>query len=278
VIMDSTEFTLQNFESAAHGNETRYWHAHEFMSSLGYETWDSFVKVINRAMSSCAQLGIQIPDAFMPHSYADETGKARSTYRLTRFACLLTAMHADDKKPQVAKAKAALAAVAEALIEQTIQQDDVLRIDTREDLKLGEKIMTSAAQDAGLDSGQFGLFKDAGFRGMYNMGLGQLRVVKGVPEKKTLYDYMGLTELAGNLFRVTQTAERIKNQQVSGLRPLSTTAETVGREVRHMMQRNSGVSPEDIPITEDIASVQKRLKTTNRAMLKHDKSLPIKKA
>ena len=207
------EFSLSAFEKSSHGEGARYWLAHEFMNALGYESWDSFAKVINKAMASCAQLGIQIPDVFVSDSYIDG-GRSKSTYRLTRFACLLTTMHADDKKPQVALAKTSLAAIAEALIEQNLRQDDVLRLETREDLKLGEKLMSSAAQDAGLDNHQFGYFKDAGFRGMYDMGLAQLKSKKGVGDKAVMYDYMGLTEAAGNLFRVTQTAERIRSGHI----------------------------------------------------------------
>lgn len=266
----STEFSLASFEAAARGDESRYWLAHEFMHSLGYESWDSFAKVINKAMASCAQLGIQIPDVFQSDTYVD-AGKSRPTYRLTRFACFLTTMHADDKKPQVALAKTALAAIAEALIEQNLQQDDVLRIDTREDLKLGEKIMSSAAKDAGLDDRHFGLFKDAGFRGMYDMGLAQLKARKGVDNKAVVYDYMGLTELAGNLFRVTQTAERIRSSHIRGTHALTTTANAVGLDVRRMMIRNGGLEPENLPIAENIAVVQRRLKTTNKAMLRLDK-------
>ncbi|ERI59685.1 hypothetical protein [Xylella fastidiosa] len=153
----------------------------------------------------------------------------------------------------MAWAKTILAAIANTLIEQRIQSEDLARLETREDLKFGEKAMTSAAKDGGLQNAEFGIFKDAGFRGMYNMTLRELQRYKRLPNGKTLYDFMGLEELAGNLFRVTQTAARIRN------------------EVRRMMIENSGAGPEHLALEEDVKGVQKRPKNVDKAMKKLDK-------
>lgn len=186
-------------------------------------------------------------------------------------------MTADSKKPEVAQAKALLAAIADTLIEQRVQSEDLGRLETREDLKFAEKAMTSAAKGGGLQNSEFAIFKNAGFLGMYNMSLRQLQSHKGMPGGKTLYDFMGLEELAGNLFRVTQTAARIRSQQVQGLTRLSSTAKQVGTEVRRMMVQNSGVAPEHLAVEEDVQGVQKRLKKVNREMGKLDKPKPVKK-
>jgi DNA-damage-inducible protein D len=133
-------------------------------------------------------------------------------------------------------------------------------------------MMGAVALNAGLKPEQFGIFKDAGFRGMYNMSLQNLKSYKGVSDDKAvIYDVMGLTELAGNLFRVTQTAERIKSQSVSGLNNLSQTAQQVGGEVRKMMVNNSGITPENLAIEDNISNVKKQLKSANREMIKIDK-------
>lgn len=110
---------------------------------------------------------------------------------------------------------------------------------------------------------------------MYNMSLADLRAHKGVigngRKSPVLYDFMGITELAGNLFRDTQTAERIRSKNVRGLREAADSARTVGKEVRDMMIRNSGVKPEDLPVEEDVKKVKTRLKKASRTMIKHDK-------
>jgi DNA-damage-inducible protein D len=263
------EFGIQQFEESGRDNGVRYWYAHEFMKFLGYDAWPSFQKVLTKAMGSCARLGIDPTESFIPETFLED-GKETKTYRLSRFACLLVAMHGDSNKEEVAKAKAILAAIADRLIEERIQEKDLGRIETRDDLKLAERVMSGVAQSAGLESYQFGIFKDAGFRGMYNMNLSALMKRKGVEQNKVLYDFMDLEELAGNLFRVTQTAARIKHQGVNGLPSLTDTAHRVGREVRNIMIKNGGVAPEALPIAEDISGVKRRLKSAARAMKKLD--------
>ncbi|MDR1275039.1 MAG: damage-inducible protein D [Candidatus Accumulibacter sp.] len=269
--MNQLEFSVERFEETARENGIRFWVAHEFMLALGYESWQAFQQVINKAMASCASLNVPIPEVFIADKFLDN-GREVNTYRLTRFACFLVTMHADSKKPQVAQAKTVLAAIADALVEEQIQQDALDRIEVREELKGGERIMSGIAQQSGLKNTEFGLFKDAGFRGMYNMSLQQIISRKSAPVEgsRTLYDFMGKTELAANLFRVTQTAERIKNTRVQGLGGLSQTAHQVGAEVRSVMLKSGGTAPENLPIEEDLTKVKSRLKSANKEMKKLD--------
>tara|TARA_R100000365_G_C2744888_1_gene73635 strand:+ start:1805 stop:2674 length:870 start_codon:yes stop_codon:yes gene_type:complete len=270
-------FEIQRFEDLAQQNGVRFWDAREFMTALGYDTWSSFQQVINRSMASCAQLGVDISEVFIPFQFI-EGDKPVSSYKLTRFACLLVAMHADSKKPQVAQAKVALAGLADALIAQQLDSSVLERIEIREELKHGEGIMSGAAKAAGLANQEYGIFKDAGIRGMYNMSLAKLVSFKGADPKKTLYDFMGKTELAANLFRVTQTAERITNLNLKGLKDVTDTARGVGAEVRGVMLRSSGTAPENLPLEEDINTVKRKLKTTHKEMHKLDNTQPKSKA
>lgn len=256
-------FDVQKFEDSAKQNGQRYWDAMQFMDSLGYENWPSFQKVLNKAISSCAQLGINIADVFIPQTVV-HGDKVFNSYKLTRFACFLVSMCADGKKPEVSQAKIALAAIADSLIQEKIHEGSLERIEIREELKGGESIMSGTAKSAGLEPKQYGIFKDAGIRGMYNMRLSDLVNYKGAPGDKTLYDYMGKTELAANLFRVTQTAERIKGQGEKGLTQLARTAQDVGSEVRSVMIKSSGTAPENLALEEDISHVTKRIKTAHK--------------
>jgi DNA-damage-inducible protein D len=269
LVTNMGEFSIQKFEADGRENGMRFWYAHEFMRSLGYDSWPTFQKVITKAMGSCAKLGIDPTEAFVPATVLDN-GKEIRSYKLSRFACFLVSMHGDSSKEEVAKAKAMLAAIADKLVEERIHDTDLGRIETRDDLKLAERMLSGVAVSAGLETAQFGIFKDAGFRGMYNMSLNDLLAYKRVGEKKVLYDFMGMEELAGNLFRVTQTAARIKSTGIMGLPALKNTAKEVGREVRGIMTRNGGAPPERLPIAENISGVKKRLKSANRAMKKMD--------
>lgn len=271
----TANFDLQTFEGLAKQNGIRYWDAREFMAALGYDTWSSFQGVVNKAIASCAHMGIDIAEVFVPFTVV-EGSKVINSYKLTRFACLLVTMHADSKKAEVAQAKVALASVADALIQHSISSAALERIEVREELKGGELAMTDAAKAAGLQGQDYAIFKDAGIRGMYDMSLAELKVRKGSPHGKTLYDYMGKTELAANLFRVTQTAERINNKNQKGLRAVAATAQAVGSEVREVMLKSSGVPPENLSIEEDIGTVSKRIITTQKKMSKLDAPTPVK--
>ena len=275
----SEKFDLQQFEALAQENGVRFWAAHEFMERLGYETWASFRGVVNKAISLCARIGVDAVEAIIPYSALDEHGKAFNSYKLTRFGCLLVTMQADVKKPEVAQAQVAMAAVADALVERYINTHTLERLERREELKIAEQLLSGKAQAAGVQSAEFGIFKSAGFRGMYNMSLDQLKNHKGATEHKgTLYDLMGITELAANTFRVTQTAERLKHTNAAGLKQATSVAPQVGAEVRSVMIRSSGVRPEDLPIEEDMNSVKRGIQNTQRQMKKLDNKIPSKAA
>lgn len=266
-----TPINIEDFEKDSYQNGIRYWFAHEFMVKLGYENWMTFKGVITKAMASCSNLGIDSDECFIPENITDASNRPFKTYRLSRFACFLITMQADDKKPEVQHAKIVLSAIAAQLIDSQVGDNDIARLEARKDLTAANKILTGAAKASGVQSYQFGLFQDAGFRGMYDMSLDELKRYKNIDSKATAYDFMGLTELAGNLFRVTQTTERLRSSNGGGVQSAINTAKAVGNEVRTMMYRNSGVLPEDLAIEENVAEVKKRLKASNREMKKLDK-------
>ncbi len=266
-----TMFDIQEFEDSARQNGSRYWYAHEFMTRLGYETWPSFRSVINKALALCVRIGAEPTDAFTQVTIDGPDGKPFHTYKLSRFGCLLVTMQADAKKPDVALAQAALAGVAAALVERYLNTNTLDRLEKREELKLAEETLGGCAKSAGLQSADYGIFKDAGFRGMYNMSLAELKVRKGAGNHKgTLYDLMGLTEMAANTFRVTQTAERLKRDRAAGLSHAANIAKEVGKEVRSVMVRSSGTRPEDLPIETDLNEVRKGIRQTKREFAKLD--------
>lgn len=267
-----TTFDIQSFESISRENGIRYWFAHEFMEKLGYTSWTSFRGVVNKAVSLCARIGVDAVEAVIPCQATDSSGRPFNSYKLTRFGCLLVTMQADAKKPEVAQAQVVMAAVAAELVDRYLNTNALDRLEKREELKLAEQVLSGTAQDAGVQTAEFGIFKSAGFRGMYNMSMDELKVHKGAREHKgTLYDLMGLTEMAANTFRVTQTAERLKHTGASGYRQASKVAEQVGAEVRTVMIRSSGVRPEDLALEEDVNTVKKGIKNAQRVMVKLDK-------
>lgn len=149
------------------------------------------------------------------------------------------------------------------------QADGVERVAIRGEISEREPTLSGTAKLAGLV--EYGLFQNAGYRGLYNLDLWQLRRRKGVPQGRSLLDYMGKTELAANLFRVTLTEENIRAERIRGQKPLERAAKEVDREVRHSVIKHSGKRPEDLPPAEDIKEVHKKLKPSHREIKKLDK-------
>jgi DNA-damage-inducible protein D len=254
------------FEEFGEENGITSWRARWLMERLGYATWPAFRNVLNKAIASCMRVGCDVVENFRPAKVI-VGAREEEDFKLSRFACFLVAQHADTRKPAVEEVRTYLAGLAAVMVNEQMLE----RLQERETLTAGETAMASAAARSGVQSQDMALFKDAGFRGLYNMSRRALQEHKGLAENKTLYDFMGLTELAANSFRVTQTAERLKLYGVLGLRQAQQVARDVGADVRDTMIKNSGQAPEALPLEEDIKEVRKTIKATSRAFSKQDK-------
>ncbi len=249
----SSDFSADSFESNAKENGFTYWLASVLMEQLGYETWQSFHKAINKAMTTCNTLSIPIMENFI---------QVEHDYKLSRFACYLVVMNADGKKPAVAKAQVYFATLAGAVQNYIDDASKVERLIVRTEVSEREQSLAGVAKQAGLVN--FAAFQSAGYRGMYNCSITSLKNYRNIPDGRTLLDFMGKEELAANLFRITQTELKIKQDNIKGQMRLEGTAETIGRTVRRTMLEISGVAPENFKAVEDIKNVKKELKTTSK--------------
>ena len=254
-------FSGDSFEDQSKDNGYTYWYASRLMSLLGYESMTSFIKAINKAIVTCTTLNIPIMDNFeQVPSIID--GKAFTDYKLSRFACYLVAMNADNKKPDVAHAQAYFAALAGAVNHYLEEANKVERLIVRDEISDREKSLSGVAKNAGVDN--YAFFLNSGYRGMYNMNISKLKEIRNIPSNKSPLDFMGKDELAANLFRITQTELKIKNEKIRGQSRLEATAENVGQEVRNTMIKISNVAPEDLPRDSDINEVKKELKSKSK--------------
>jgi len=255
------------FEALANRNGFRFWWASTLAAILGYENLNSFRKAVERAMITLTSLNIPVFDNIVQEQ-RELDGRQVVDYKLSRFACYLAAMNGDPTKPQVAQAQAYFVQWAEACRLYLEQADGVERVAVRGEISERERTLSGTVKAAGV--ADYGLFQNAGYRGLYNMDLWQVKRTKGVPQGRSPLDFMGRTELAANLFRVTQTEEKIRAERIRGQKPLEHAAEDVGREVRRTMVKISGRRPEDLPPAEDIKEVHKKLKSSHREIKKLD--------
>jgi DNA-damage-inducible protein D len=248
-----------------HGVE--YWSARELQLCLGYLTWQRFVPAIKKAITSCSQSGNNPENHFSSAakmvSIGSGTNRELDDYHLSRFACYLIAQNGDPRKPEIAEAQKYFAI-------QTRRQEvsdqiaaDLERVETRHQASVEFKALSGAAREAGVQDKMFGRFHDAGYKGLYGgLGVDAIKARKGIAPKEQLMDRMGTTELAANLFRMTQTKDKLKNEGVKDSRDAMKVHETVGKKVRLTIEDIGGVLPENIPPAEPIKKVKERLKRT----------------
>ena len=257
----------KSFEGLRQINEfgAEYWSARDLQTLLGYSQWRRFEQAIERALSSCRESG-NPPDHFAGAGKMIHLAKGAQRdvddFHLSRFACYLIAQNGDPRKPEIAQAQQyfAIQTRRQELSDQAAADQE--RLELRKQTSEEFKALSGAAQQAGVQSRMFGVFHDAGYKGLYN-GLGNeaIKAKKGIPSKENLMDRMNATELAANQFRMTQTRDKLAREGINSQTQAIKTHEAVGKEVRDAIQRIGGTLPEHIAPAEHIKEVEKRLKT-----------------
>ena len=250
--LDSTVKALEQVKSEAPNGED-YWMGRDIQTILGYDTWENFYAVIQKAMMACESAGFKVIYHFRDTTKMISGGKGAKLTRadcyLTRYACYLVAMNGDSRKAEVSTAQSYFAA-------QTRRQelrDQEKRIALRERVRRGNTVLAGTAINAGVK--RMGIFVDAGYRGLYGMGLKDIKKRKRLPASAELLDRAGHAELAANEFRITQTQQKLERERIQGEGPAIETHRSVGVEVRDAIRRIGGTMPEDLPIEEPIKKV-----------------------
>lgn len=264
------------FEGIRHvddqGNE--FWLARQLATVLDYSQYRHFLPVIERAKEACRHSGHPVEDHIEDVLTMVEIGSGAKRqvedFRLSRYACYLIVQNGDPSKPVIANGQTYFAL-------QTRRQelaDDAKfaelneaekRLAIRNELATHNKHLAAAAKDAGVDSPMdYAIFQDHGYKGLYGgLGARDIHSQKGLKKSQKILDHMGSTELAANLFRATQTEEKLRRDQVFGKTQANQTHFDVGRKVRQTIQELGGTMPEDLPTPEtsiqQIESAKKKL-------------------
>ena len=253
----------KSFEGLKKINEygAEYWSAREIQPLLGYTQWRRFEDAIKRAITSCKQSGNTPGNHFAGAGKMVELGSGSSReipdYHLSRFACYLIAQNGDPRKPEIANAQKYFAIQARRQEISDAIAADIERLELRKQTAEEFKALSGAARDAGVHDRMFGVFHDAGYKGMYG-GLGRdaIKKQKRIPEKENLMDRMDTTELAANQFRMTQTRDKLARERAKDQQSAIRTHERVGKEVREAIKRIGGTLPEKLPPAEHIKQVK----------------------
>lgn len=258
--------TEENFESIKHINEKgiEYWYARELMVVLGYSSWDKFKNIIKRAQIACENSNIQVNECF---SHLGKTSKMPNggkkivedyDYMLNRYACYLIAQNGSSRKKQIALAQTYFAVQTrkQELTEEEYKNlsEDEKRLYTRQNVKDKNRYLFKTAKEAGVLN--FGKFNNYGYRGLYNgETANDIKKRKGIENNEDILDFMGSTELATNLFRITQTDEVLKNKKIKDEQDACNTHHDVGQAVRQTIKRIGGTMPEDLPTPKKSAKI-----------------------
>jgi DNA-damage-inducible protein D len=256
----------RDFESIKKNDEhgVEYWEARELMPMLGYPNWQKAEDVIGRATTACMNSGQSVDNHFNRSVKMVKLGlnsvREVRNWKLDRYACYLIAQNGDPKKTEIALAQTyfAIQTRKQEIFGQLSETDKRLFI--RGEVSEENKKLFSTAKRAGVT--KFGSFNDAGYRGLYGMPLAEIEKKKGI-KKNELLDRAGTTELAANLFRITQTEEKIIKDNIKGEENASRAHFMVGGKVRQTIKDIGGTTPENLPPEKHI----KELKSEKKKLL-----------
>ena len=246
------------FEDIKHldeqGNE--YWTARELIPVLEYNEYRFFKKVIDKAIDACKSSNIKASDHFVRvhDMVALGSGAERKIedFHLSRYACYLIAMNGDPRKRAVALAQTYFAVKTrqQELVENYDSlSEDQKRLTIRHEMREHNKALAAAARDAGVISRMdYAIFQNAGYKGLYGgLDAKDIHKRKGLKKSQQILDHMGSTELAANLFRATQTEEKLRRDEVQGKENANATHYGVGKKVRQTIAELGGTMPEHLP-------------------------------
>ena len=264
----------QTFESIKHidENNMEFWYAREIMTILEYSKWQNFEKIIEKAKISCEKSGFAVIDHFTNVSKMVQIGsgakKEVKDYKLTRYACYIIAQNGDPRKKVIALAQTYFAVQTRkqeiTAKEYSMLTEDEKRFYQRDLTRKGNYSLNQAAKNAGVKN--FDKFHNAGYKGLYNGETADaIAKRKGLRYREDILDNMGSTELIANLFRISQTEEKLKKDNIQTEGEACKTHNKIGKIVRNAIKQADGTMPEDLPTPEKSL---KQLEKENKKMLK----------
>ncbi len=286
---DSSQNTNESlFESIKHTNEygQEFWYARELQAALEYTEWRNFKKVIEKAKTACMGSENDVLNHFVDVNKMVNMGSGSEReiedFQLSRYACYLIVQNGDPRKKVIAIGQTYFAVKTrqQELIENYDNpSEDNKRLSIRNEMKVHNKSLAEAAQQAGItESKDYAIFQNKGYQGLYG-GLTRkdIHERKGLKKSQDILDFMGSTELAANLFRATQTDEKLRREHITGKDAANKTHYEVGKKVRDTIRDIGGTMPENLPtpsksIKQLTRAQQKNIKNNNKGKNNENKT------
>lgn len=275
----------QTFEGIRQINSAgeEFWLARQLGKILDYAEYRNFLPVIEKARNACENSGQSVSDHFVEMHEMIEIGKGGQrempSYALSRYACYLIVQNGDPGKPVIANGQTYFAIqtrrqeLADNEAFQRLKEDEK-RLFLRNEMREHNKQLVEAAQQAGVESHlDFAIFQNHGYKGLYGgLDAKGIHTRKGLTKSQNILDNMGSTELAANLFRATQTEEKLRRENIQGKTRANQTHFEVGKKVRQTIEELGGTMPENLPTPEeDLKKLENRVKSAGKKLLKTSK-------
>ena len=248
--------TNKSFEDIKHIDENgvEFWYARELMPILQYSNWQNFEKIIDKAKISCENSGISVFEHFIDvnklSKRANNAEVEIKDYELTRYACYLIAQNGDSRKKVIALAQTYFAVqtrkqeITEK--EYSMLTEDEKRFYQRNLTRKGNYSLNQTAKKAGVKN--FDKFHNAGYKGLYNGETADdIAKRKGLRYREDILDNMGSDELIANLFRISQTEQKLKKDNIQTEKEANKTHYNIGKNIREVIAKNGGTMPEELP-------------------------------
>ncbi len=248
-----------------------YWSARDLYKLLGYSEYRHFLPVIDKVKEALSNINEEvenhIEDMLDMVQIGSGADRELDSLKLSRLACYIAVQNADPTKPNVAMGQAyfAIKTRQKELLEEEekrlIQsEEDSKRLLLREQMREHNKQLADAAKGAGVNEPlDYAIFQNFGYKGLYG-GLDKQAIHKrkGLKKSQDILDHMGSTELAANLFRATQTEEKLRRENIKGKAKANQTHYEVGKKVRETIKDLGGTMPEDLPTADSIKKLERQ--------------------
>lgn len=249
-----------------------WWSSRELAKALTYNDYRNFLEVMRKAWTACHKSGQNPNDHFVRVTEMIKIGKGAEreveTWLMSRYVCYLAVQNANPSKTIVAQAQTYFAIQtrrAEKQLDSPFTEEDEKRLILRREMRKHNSQLASAAKNAGvLTNKDYGIFQNAGYKGLYG-GLDRkdIHERKRLTKNQEILDHMGSTELAANLFRATQTEDKLIREGIKGKDNANRTHYEVGKKVRETIKELGGTMPENLPTPDSIKRLESKQKRLN---------------